>query len=235
MRPARLPNMLRMAPSFVQRHRERKNLAQAASREGVVVLSFDDGPSARMTGEVLSLLAEAKTHATFFMVGSQALRNPDVAEGVRSAGHEIGSHSLRHRHALDVGPAVATVDYTNGQEALQSLGIEAALFRPPYGKVAMRTRHRCLRDGVQLGWWTIDSGDSWRDLPDAERVVARVERDNGGVVLMHDLDRQGASGSAREAYTLELTRRLLAVARERSLNLITLGQLLDRVSPKGPS
>ena len=224
----RLLNGLLSSVSLVQRRHERARLAQLASAQRALVLSFDDGPTERMTSAMLDLLSGTGACATFFMVGNKALREPELVARVSQEGHEIGAHSMRHGHAMKVGARRATTDYHDGLAALASLGVEPRLFRPPYGRVLSMTRRACKRDGVELAWWTHDSGDSDTPLPRLEPTLTSVASAGGGVVLMHDLDRPTPETRKREAYVLRATELLLRLAEDESMELMTLGTLLER-------
>lgn len=224
----RLLNGVLGSVSLVQRRRERMWLAHHASAERALVLSFDDGPTKRMTSAMLDLLRGTGGCATFFMVGNKALREPELVARVLQEGHEIGAHSMRHEHAMKVGSRRATTDYHDGLAALASLGVEPRLFRPPYGRVFSMTRRACKRDGVELAWWTHDSGDSYTPLPALDPIVASVASAGGGVVLMHDLDRPTRATKKREAYVLRATESLLRLAENEAMELMTLGTLFER-------
>ena len=77
------------------------------------------------------------------------------------------------------------------------------------------------RRRARLGWWTIDSGDTHKTLPSPRRVLDRVLRENGGIVLMHDLDRT----SERNDFVLETTAQLLDLAKRESLKMKTLSEV----------
>lgn len=198
-------------------------MRRQAAREGTLVLTYDDGPSDTATPRLLDLLAQHDARATFFMLGCNARRYPQVADRVLAAGHEIGCHTDRHLNAWKVAPHRATADIAAGYEALSRWVAPDGLFRPPYGKITWPTARAVAGRGARLGWWTIDSGDTYAACPAADDIVAAVERANGGVILMHDLGR----AREREDFVCDLTYRLLNSARQRSWHVKRLGDFVD--------
>jgi len=81
--------------------------------------------------------------------------------------------------------------------------------------------------GAHVAWWTVDSGDTWQTLPDPQMIEQSVLRDRGGVVLLHDFDRESMDASQRAAYVLDVTERLICLARRKGWPLLTMRQLLQ--------
>ncbi|MEW6252352.1 MAG: hypothetical protein AB1716_17070, partial [Planctomycetota bacterium] len=104
------------------------------------------------------------------------------------------------------------------------------LYRPPYGKLNLASWLALRRRGARLAWWTVDSGDTHRTLPDPAAVVERVRRAGGGVVLMHDFDRDPPNDVPRAAFVLRLTELLLQAAGREGWRVRPLGEILDEGS-----
>lgn len=194
---------------------------------GRLVLTFDDGPGRSLTDALLAMLDDAGATATFFFVGKTAEGDPQRAQRIIDAGHETGCHSAAHLHAWKTAPWRSLADAQAGFRALSRWLGEGAMYRPPYGKVTLPTVVALARRGARLAWWTHDSGDTHLHLPDPGRVVAQVEADGGGVVLLHDFERE-ADRDERHAFVLEATRRLLEMAERRGLRVVTMGDLWRR-------
>lgn len=96
------------------------------------------------------------------------------------------------------------------------------LFRPTFGKLTAASWSVARRHRARVAWWTLDSGDTWAQLPPVQQIVDAVDAEGGGVVLLHDLDRS----APRRDYVLEVTERLLALAADRGLSVIGLGELM---------
>jgi len=212
----------------------RRRMAEASlrsrcTRERLIVLTYDDGPTRALTPRLLDLLGRFEVTATFFPKGVAAIGEQDLMDQLAEAGHEIGCHSQDHRHAWKALPPVCLRDALAGYETLSPWVPPDGLYRPPYGKIDLLTWTCLSRRGVEQAWWTIDSGDTWADLPRVEATVERVHEAGGGVVLMHDMHRD----PARQRFVLELTERLLEDVATGTFVCRPFGALLDR--PAAPT
>jgi peptidoglycan/xylan/chitin deacetylase (PgdA/CDA1 family) len=196
-------------------------------------LTYDDGPGPGTTPALLELLKAHGVHATFFLLGCRAEAAPVVADAVRDAGHEVACHSWGHLHAWKAPPWRVARDIERGFVSLEPWLSPSGLFRPPYGKMTPMTWLQVRRRGARLAWWTLDSGDTHPVLPPIDEVTARAA--GGGVVLMHDFDREGADRDARRAFVLTLTEQLILKARREGLEIITFGRLLETGKPPCPA
>jgi peptidoglycan-N-acetylglucosamine deacetylase len=145
----------------------------------VLYLTFDDGPDARWTPQILALLARYRATATFFQVGTEVRRRPQLAAQVRAAGHRVGNHTANHAHLTRLTRAQASRQIAGGVPG-------AACLRPPYGQVNAVVRSVAARAGQRLVLWTVDTQD-WAE-PGAGRVLRRLLAGArpGAVILMHD-------------------------------------------------
>lgn len=154
---------------------------------GVVALTFDDGPRPGTTDRVLDALAALDVRATFFCVGRNAERHPELVRRASREGHAVGSHSHTHPDPEVTPLTVLADDYRRGRAAVEdALGEAVTLFRPPRGYLdtARAVQLRLRRTPPTL--WTVDPRD-WH--PDAERAgIARAVGGavGGDVVLLHD-------------------------------------------------
>jgi len=155
-----------------------------------IYLTFDDGPDGRHTPALLELLRRENAKATFFMIGSQAERHPDLAARVVAEGHRLGNHSYSHPVFSDLSLAeqVAEIDRADG--VLTGFdGMDRHPFRPPRGVFSVRMLLHSLRRHSRLAYWSYDTLD-YR-YKDPARLIAllraRPPRD-GDVLLMHDDD-----------------------------------------------
>ncbi|MDX2116368.1 MAG: polysaccharide deacetylase family protein [Planctomycetota bacterium] len=212
------PQALR--PASVRRLRERCRQLRA------VCLTFDDGPGRELTPRVLELLKSANGLATFYMLGFRAAAAPDIADLVKSEGHEIGAHSMRHLHAWRSPPWASYRDVEDGYAALARWVAPSGRFRPPYGKLNVGSWAAVRRRRAPIDWWTIDSGDTWAALPDVASASERVAREGGGVVLLHDFDRQ-VDGQERAAFVLRAIETIIRRAHSEDLRLLSIGQAMN--------
>lgn len=209
-------------PHLYRRMGER-SLVETCRASRSLCLTYDDGPSERMTPALLAALREGAAKATFFLLGRQVDARPEMARRIAEEGHEIGHHSQEHAHAWKTAPWAASTDLARGVTSVEREVRASRLLRPPYGKLNAWTWLATQRAGMRLAWWTTDSGDTRSRLPDAHHVCERVRAAGGGVVLMHDLDR----GPERDGYVLELTAKLIDLAGAEGLRLRTLGAVLS--------
>ena len=212
-----------------------RSLRRRCRDEGVLSLTYDDGPGRELSCRLLELLQTCNARATFFYLGRALARNGDVARAALAAGHEIGSHSFLHLNAWRALPPKDVMDLRRGVDAAAQYATAPAIFRPPYGKMTLAGYAWSRAVRVRPVWWTVDSGDTWRLLPKPEAVLGQVERAGGGVVLMHDFDRSGGGEADRRHYVLELTRQLLELAGRRGWKVRPVGELLDRKGDPGRS
>jgi peptidoglycan/xylan/chitin deacetylase (PgdA/CDA1 family) len=186
---------------------------------GGVAVTFDDGPHPEATPAVLGVLARYGVSATFFLVGEQVERRPELAREITDAGHTVGIHCHRHRDLLCLRPHEIREDLARGEAAIeQATGERLRLYRPPYGRFALaalryasRSRWRCLL-------WSLDSQD-WHPqatVSSIERRVGSAVR-SGDVLVFHDADFYGPPQCWRRTVVAlprvldELVRRNLSV------------------------
>lgn len=147
----------------------------------VVYLTFDDGPIPEVTPWVLDTLDSYGVKATFFLVGDNVRRHPELFEEIKRRGHGYGNHSMHHLQGLKVTTSTFLRDITEA-DAL----IDSTLFRPPHG--IMRTRQgRALKRHYNIIMYDVISRDYSRKLT-PERVLENVKRyaRNGSIIVFHD-------------------------------------------------
>ena len=150
-------------------------------REKVLYLTFDDGPIPDVTPKVLDILARYNAPATFFSIGDNVRKHPDIFRQIQTAGHRIGNHSFHHYNSWKV----SATDYIHDVEFATSV-IDSDLFRPPYGKLTPRTLWY-LRKKFRVVMWDVISCD-FDTKVSAEQVYQNVIENvgPGSVVVFHD-------------------------------------------------
>jgi peptidoglycan/xylan/chitin deacetylase (PgdA/CDA1 family) len=156
---------------------------------GHLALTFDDGPDPQGTPRVLDMLDRLGWKATFFMLGAQVVRYPDVAARVAESGHEVAVHGFSHRNHLARGLRDVDRDVSRATQMITDVtGQRPGWFRPPYGVLTagslVAARRAALRPVLWSAW-----GQDWQETtPDpVARVLAR-QLCPGGTVLLHDSD-----------------------------------------------
>jgi peptidoglycan-N-acetylglucosamine deacetylase len=197
------------------------SLRKLCRKSRVIVLTYDDGPGEVLTPALLKVLGSNDVHANFFMLGHKVESFSTQARNVAAQGHAIGSHSFRHLHAWKKNPFEVKSDIQAGFQVCKAIS-SSSLFRPPYGKSPLATLLQTWIAHQKLAWWTIDSTDTWTNPLPIEKTVARVKNEGGGVILMHDHDREDARA---HDYVTKLTLSLIQLARDEGYNIRTLQEV----------
>ena len=166
-----------------------------------IALTFDDGPDPTSTPHFLRLLADRRVRATFFLLGREAHRAPDLVRAIDAAGHEIGIHGWLHRPLLLRGPRGTYDDFARARDTVADItGRRPTLFRPPYGVMSTAAHLAARRLGLTPVLWTC-WGEDWTARATPESVHRTVTSDlhGGGTILLHDSDCTSAPGAWRSA------------------------------------
>jgi peptidoglycan/xylan/chitin deacetylase (PgdA/CDA1 family) len=153
-----------------------------------VALTFDDGPHPVETPRLLDALRDAGVVATFFLVGNQIERHPEIVKRIIDEGHAIGGHSYTHPRpeAIDAAGLVAEVQRTNLLLA-EVVGKTAKMFRPPYGGMTIKKLLSLWNIKQSLVFWTVDPKDFACASADEVRANLRQRPLRAGdILLFHD-------------------------------------------------
>lgn len=200
--------------------------AAPKTSERVVALSYDDGPSPENTPVLLELLASAGARATFFVVGSEVVRYPELAARIVESGHELGNHSYSHRNVRNLDEQETRLEMERANLVIAEAAVAPSLFRPPFGKHSRGQARICRSVGLTSVLWSVDSGDTmpFSTARIVSEVVGRVEP--GDIVLMHD-------GGERRQRTLDASRHILGQLAHRGYRFVTVSELLNGHRPDG--
>lgn len=150
-------------------------------REHTVYLTFDDGPVPEVTPWVLDTLDRYGIKATFFCVGDNVRRNPELFEEVKRRGHSVGNHTMNHMQGAKVSTRVYLRNVAEAHELIQS-----NLFRPPHGLLRW-AQSKVLRSHYAIVMYDLVSRDYSKKL-NGEQVLDNVKRfaRNGSIIVFHD-------------------------------------------------
>ncbi len=150
-------------------------------KEKVVFLTFDDGPIPEVTPWVLDTLDRYGIKATFFMVGDNVARHPELLEEVKRRGHSWGNHTMHHLQ----GRSVSTYRYMHDISEANDL-IGSSLFRPPHGLMRWK-QARAIKDKYNVVMYDLVTRDYSRKLK-PEEVLQNVKHyaRNGSIIVFHD-------------------------------------------------
>lgn len=200
-----------------------------ATNEKQLALTFDDGPDPVYTPKILDILKETHTHATFFVIGANALMNPEILTRELDEGHDIGNHTFTHPNISEISVHQLQIEVTSTEKLLESyLGRGSLLFRPPYAEDAEPEtidRVKGIYGLSQLGYlivgMNIDPND-WQQ-PGIENIIqsvlTQVSQNAGNIILLHD------AGGNREQ-TVAALPVIISELKQRGYELVTLSELL---------
>ena len=147
----------------------------------VIYLTFDDGPVPIVTPQVLDILDQFNVKGTFFCVGDNVRRYPEVYAQVVERGHKTGNHSFNHIK----GFSVSADEYVDN--VLKALAyINSSLFRPPYGRITPKQKRK-LEPRFEIIMWDLLTHDYNSKLT-PETILKNIKRytRNGSIVVFHD-------------------------------------------------
>jgi peptidoglycan/xylan/chitin deacetylase (PgdA/CDA1 family) len=163
-----------------------------------IALTFDDGPHPEGTPAILEVLAAADATATFFVVGEQVERYPDLARAIADAGHEIALHGFRHTLLLRRRVSELADDLARAAHVIEDVtGCAPQLYRPPYGVFSLGGLLHARKRWHPLLWSTWGRDWTRRATPRSVAHLATRNLRAGDVVLLHDADHYSVAGSWR--------------------------------------
>jgi peptidoglycan/xylan/chitin deacetylase (PgdA/CDA1 family) len=152
-----------------------------------VALTFDDGPDPFHTPKVLDVLERQDVRATFFMMGRNVERYPDVAREVLRRGHEIGNHSYSHQKLILMSPQRVRDEIERTDKLLRDIGVSGQIhFRPPHASKFIVLPY-VLREMKKLSVLGDVDPEEWKERPAAvmtESILRQVRP--GSIIGLHD-------------------------------------------------
>lgn len=151
----------------------------------IIYLTFDDGPHPEATSFVLDQLAVYGAKATFFCVGENVVRYPDVFRRIVDEGHAIGNHTHHHLNGFKTEKEVYLHDVDEA-----SCHIPSKLFRPPYGRIRSGQRKQLRERGYSMVMWSVLSADFDKKVS-REKCLRNVLENavDGSIILFHDSEK----------------------------------------------
>ena len=172
--PFKTPNILKN--SFPSMEWEKK--------DGNIRLTFDDGPHPTITPWVVDILNKYNIKATFFCVGDNAVKHPEIIELLKANGHQIANHTHNHVN----GWKTDTKEYLDNV-SLANKTLQSNLFRPPYGKIKKAQRKE-IEKNYRIIQWSLLSGDFDPNLKKEKALRVLCNQTNGGdIVVFHDSEK----------------------------------------------
>src|ERR1700736_3028736 len=154
-----------------------------------IAMSFDDGPSSKLTPKLLELLAAHHIKATFFVIGENVAEHPEIVARAAREGHEIGNHSWSHPNFGKMSDDGIRRELQKTDDViLSATGAHPILLRPPYGSITSRQKKWINQEfGYKIILWDVDPLDWKRPGPNVvcNRIVKNTRA--GSIVLAHDI------------------------------------------------
>ena len=144
-------------------------------------ITFDDGPDEKVTPYLINVLAEFNIKATFFIIGNQAKKHPELVKLIINSGHKIGNHSFSHLNGFSTDNNKYLEDVEQAKKY-----IDSDIFRPPYGKITPFQIKNLKRD-FKIIMWDIMSWDFKENI--SSNKILRNVMDNvesGSIILFHN-------------------------------------------------
>jgi len=154
-----------------------------------IALTIDDGPDPVHTPRILDILRDHAIKATFFVVGGAAEQYPNIVMRMKKEGHEVGSHSYSHPYFQRLSWLGAIREIRMTQWVLDRiLGEQCRLFRPPHGKLSLRSLIPAWAAGQQVVMWNVDLKDYRASAGELEAQLDRTSFSSGDIVLYHGIN-----------------------------------------------
>lgn len=195
------------------------------TEEKVVALTFDDGPHPKYTAEILDLLQKYDAKATFFIIGANAEKNPDLLVRQYNEGHELANHTFTHTYKIpSVQRLMKELEQTN-ELIFNITGYRPTLFRPVGGEYTDNMINAAVENGYKVIMWSWhqDTQD-WKD-PGVNKIVRKVLDGTtpGDVILFHD-------GGVNRGQTVKALEQILPELQKQGYKFVTVSELMDGVS-----
>ena len=188
--------------------------------EKVVALTFDDGPHPKYTERVLDLLEKYGAKGTFFIVGQNAEKNPQLVLRMFQDGHELANHTYTHPSTKSVSKIMREIKQTT--DTIYSItGFSPNLFRPVEGFYTDEIVEEVVKSGYKIVMWSWHQDtEDWKN-PGVDKIVNKVlngmkEGDN---VLFHD-------GGGNREQTVKALERILPVLQKEGYKFITISEMI---------
>ena len=187
--PVKTPNIIkRMLPEYIW---------DIPTNENVIYLTFDDGPTPEITNWTLDVLKQYNAKATFFCIGNNIEKHPEIFQNILDDEHSIGNHTQNHLK----GWTTTNEDYFNNIEEAQNIitseiqkskiknhqSLISNLFRPPYGQITPKQGKKLIESGYKIIMWNVLSFD-WDNAVTKEKCLENVisKASKGSIIVFHD-------------------------------------------------
>lgn len=150
-------------------------------------LTFDDGPTPKVTEWVLNTLQQFDAKATFFCIGDNVAKYPDIFQKILEHGHVIGNHTNNHLNGWDTSTTDYLKNVVDAQKIISQQSTGSNFFRPPYGRLKPKQRQTLIEKGYKIIMWSVLSFD-WDKNTSEETCLSNIKKHakQGSIIVFHD-------------------------------------------------
>lgn len=191
-------------------------ISKVKTKENVVAITFDDGPS-EFTPEILKLLTAYNVKASFFCIGKQVEKYPEIVKSIYEQGHSLGNHTFTHSKVGFQSVAGNLKEIRQADKAIEEVtGKRPLYFRPPFGVTNPNIMRALKATEHKVIGWNIRSIDT--AIKDQEKVLNRIKKrlEPGSIILLHDTS----------AHSVSILEQLLIYLREKNYTSVSMDELL---------
>jgi len=192
------------------------------TRQPVIALTFDDGPVPGQTEAILQILAQEQVPATFFLLGQDVQRHPQLLAKILASGHQVGNHSYSHQRMIFKTPAFIAREIENTDALLTAAGVpEPILFRPPYGKKLWLLPSYLARKQRISVTWDLAPENLPALVADPQKMIAYTvqQAKPGSIILLHVM-------YPHRAQTLAAVPAIIRGLKQRGFRFVTVAELM---------
>lgn len=194
------------------------------NNDNMIALTFDDGPHGVYTPQILDILSEYGIPATFFVIGSNGERHPELLKRIIDEGHEIGNHTFTHDRPWKLSRKALIDELTHTENVIHdACGLSPSLFRPPEGVASENVVAAAARLNYNVILWTVDPRD-WEKTTTAQSVIDCILTNvkSGSIILCHD------GVSRDDSVTPEAIAAIIPALLEQGYNFVTVSELIGQ-------
>nr|WP_243734911.1 N-acetylmuramoyl-L-alanine amidase [Paenibacillus turpanensis] len=195
-----------------------------------IALTFDDGPDEKETEQILDVLQKHQVKATFFIVGKQAEKHPELVLREANEGHELANHTYSHKYfTKNITEREIRDEIEDNQKLIFSItGKMTTYFRPPAGIYNEKIVNATLKAGHRMVLWSWNQETLDWDLPGSHTIANHVVKNakGGDIVLLHDR----VTGKSQTIAALD---QLIPTLKEQGYTFVTLSEMLKRSPSEG--
>jgi chitin deacetylase len=200
-----------------------KIIPRVETTQRVVALTFDDGPTPKAVDALLPVLHSRDVKATFFVIGAELEKHPQLGARIVQEGHELGNHSYSHRRMVFKSLSFIDQEIRRTDQMIRSAGSEGRIyFRPPYGKKLLLLPYYLSEQRRPAITWDVEPESYPAIAQDTDKIVEHVlaHARPGSIILLHPMYRSNKP-------SLEAVAKIIDGMKQRGYRFVTVSELID--------